>query len=136
MLEPAGSKHALTGDEVERLAAIAADRYTSLQPLARATMLAVLPPRSAVPGMAAFDRVAVQERDPTLVPLALTTRVTDPADPVLQDWLESDSERLATIARAMQTRLGSPQPTFARLGTDVLGPIGPSAAESAAGSGR
>ena len=136
VLEPAGSKHALTNDEVQRLAAIAADRYTSLQPLARATMLAVLPPRSAVPGMAAFDRVAVQERDPTLVPLALTTRVTDPGDPVLQEWLESDSERLATVARAMQTRLGSPKPTFARLGAGVLGPIGPTAAESAAGSGR
>lgn len=136
VLAPAGSAYALTDDEVQRIATIAADRYENLPPLGRAMMLAVLPNRVVASGMVMFDRAAMAEGDPDLVPLAMVTRVTDPVDPALQAWVDSDDGALGNFARALQARLGSALPTFARLGRAELGPPTPAAQVPASGQGR
>ncbi len=136
VLAPAGSKYALSDDEVRRLASIAATRYDSLPRVGRAMMLAVLPTRTAAPGMEAFDRVAVQEHDPLLVPLALGSRVVTADDPALLAWIDNEADGLGNFARALQARLTSPQVTYSRLPASVLGPVLPRAEEAAAGSGR
>lgn len=136
VLAPAGSAYALTTDEISRLATIAASRYASLRPAARALMLAVLPSRTAAPGMEPFDRAAMQEADPALVPLAMVTRVTESTDPALQAWIDGEDSDLAVFARVLQARLGSPLPTYSRLDATTLGPILPAVEESAAGPGQ
>ncbi|MDQ7014463.1 MAG: hypothetical protein Q9O74_11290 [Planctomycetota bacterium] len=136
VLAPAASEYSLTDDEVRRLASIAASRYESQPQLGRAMMLAVLPTRSAVPAMEAFDRVAMQELDPVLVPLVLGTRVVTADDPTLAALLDSEADGLGDFARALQTRLASRQVTYSRLPASVLGPILPPAEKAAAGSGR
>lgn len=135
-LAPAASEYSLSDDEVRRLASIAAARYESLPQVGRAMMLAVLPTRSAVPAMEAFDRVAMQESDPVLVPLVLGTRAVAADDPTLAASLDSDQEGVRTFAHALKSRLESAQMTYSRLPASVLGPILPGAEEAAVGSGR
>ena len=112
--------YALAGDDLMRIASIAADRYEHLPVVARAMMLAVLPNATAAPGMEAFDAVALQEQDPTLVPVALVSRVTNKDDPTLASWLQSESADLAALARALRARLAGPQTTFTRLTASSL----------------
>lgn len=135
ILAPADSPRAIRGDDVSRLATIAADRYETLPPAGRAILLAVLPSRMLSPQMEPFDRVALREADPDLATVALVTRVTEPQDEALLSRLESEDESLASFARALQSRLESPEPTFSRLGRAMLGPVQPPA-ELSAGGGR
>ncbi len=119
LLEP-GTPYSLAGDDLLRIASIAADRYPHLPPAARAMMLAVLPTGTAAPGMEAFDAVALREQDPALVPIALVSRATSPDEPALAAWLAAESEDLAALARALRTRLASPGTTFSRLNAASL----------------
>ena len=117
----AGHPYVLAGDDLNRVATIAADRYTHMPPAARATMLAVLPTARAAPGMEPFDAAALAEEDPLLVPLALATRVAQADDAALAPWLESEAAEMRVFARALRTRLSSPQDTYSRLGAAALG---------------
>jgi tetratricopeptide (TPR) repeat protein len=115
-----GGAYGLTRDDLERLAGIAADRYPDLPAVSRAMMLAVLPNARVAPGMEAFDAAALAERDPSLAPVALVTRVTDPHDAVLAGWLESEEDGLGAFARALRGRLESGEATFSRLDAAAL----------------
>ncbi len=115
-----GSEHRLSTDDLQRLAGIAADRYPRLPVASRAMLLAVLPSAQLAPGMEAFDSVALAERDPMLVPVALVTRVKEADDPVLLGWVESETDGLGSLARALHNRLQTTQPTFSRLDAATL----------------
>lgn len=115
-----GVEYSLTGDDIVRLAGIAADRYPSLSTESRAMMLAVLPNAMVAPGMEAFDAAALAERDPLLVPVALVTRVSDPDDAALAGLLDSEDDGLGAFARALRERLSSPELAFSRLDAAAL----------------
>lgn len=122
LLEP-GAEYALTRDDLERIAAIAAERYPALPVVSRAMLLAVLPGARVAPGMEAFDEVAMGEQDPILAPVALLTRAADADDQALAAWLESQSDGLGAFARALHDRLGAPDArSFGRLDAAGLRP--------------
>lgn len=123
LLTPQGTPGALTPDDASRLALVAADRYESLPPVARASMLAVLPSATLAPGMEPFDRVALEETDPTLAPVALVTRVSDPEHPAIAALEASGSGELEGFVRSLRARLREPEMTFSRMGRDRLGAI-------------
>ena len=115
-----GAEYRLSADDLQRLAGIAAERYPRLPLVSRAMMLAVLPSAFLAPGMEAFDIAALAERDPMLVPVALVTRVREADDPVLLGWIESETDGIGAIARALRNRLQTPAPTFSRLEAATL----------------
>lgn len=117
----ANSPYAVAGDDLARIASIAAERYPLLPPVARATMLAVLPTANTAPDMRAFDAVALaEESDEAVLPLALVSRVANPDHAALQRALQHESERVRSLARALEARLRSPRMTFSRLTADDL----------------
>ncbi|MBK7404639.1 MAG: hypothetical protein IPJ41_08385 [Phycisphaerales bacterium] len=120
LLAPVRGDPALTLDEVNRIAVVAADRYTALPLGSRAAMLAVLPPAAFAAGMEPFDAQARAETDPTLLPLVLVTRVVKSDDALIDQAAQSEHDDLRAFARALRERLLDPRPTFSRLNPNFL----------------
>lgn len=101
---------------IESASARLAALYPSWNADERALALAILPNEAMAGGMSAFDAAASAERDPGLVPLAIVTRMGDPAHPRLKEIAEGDDPRLARLARIQAERLGEGRLTVASRG--------------------
>src|SRR5262249_44096462 len=69
--------------DADSIAKAIAARYAALDVSGRAILLALLPTGAKVPAMAPVDEAVRLERDPVALAFVLLTRVTDPADPLL-----------------------------------------------------
>lgn len=106
----------LTPADKESIAKAFAARYASLSPLLRAIVLATLPHARQSPPFAEFDKVALTEQDPALLPLVLATRVADVSNPLLETAKASADPTVKLFATLHAERLEAKSPCFAAVG--------------------
>lgn len=106
-----------------------ADRYPTLSPINRALLAAVVPHSRLAPGMAPLDQAIASDGDPTVLCIALATRVADAADPVLARAKLSDDPRVKEMAGLVEARLAGTDPIFARLSRETLNHRAPAPGE-------
>ncbi len=92
-------KAGVTTEQIERLAAILAQRLESLPQRERLLAIAMIPPARFSPGLEAFDRAALASTDSAVAALAILTRVTGMDNPVVGAWADredpSEGQRLS-----------------------------------------
>ncbi len=93
-----------------------ARRYPTLSPTGRAALAATVPHARQAPEFIEFDQVALQETDPSVLPVVLLTRPGSADDPALKAALDSSDERVKLVATLQSERLESKAPCFAMLG--------------------
>lgn len=96
------------------------DRYPTLSPAARALTLCILPPTSKVAELAPFDLVVGAETEPRLQLLALLTRVTDPADPLVEKCIASADAAIKRVAQMHKARLLAGRQIYATRGVSAV----------------
>lgn len=96
---------------VERMQALApavsalADRYPTLTPLQRATLVVIVPHSTMTPLVQPLEQVILADTDPLVMSLVLVTRITDPGDEYITRAREAGDERLRVLADAVTERL-------------------------------
>ncbi|HEX8875203.1 MAG TPA: tetratricopeptide repeat protein [Phycisphaerales bacterium] len=106
----------LTEDDKTLIARAFAARYPSLSAPIRAILLVTLPHAGQSRPFADFDKAAVLEQDASLVPLAIATRVSDAAHPLLQTAKGSSDATVKLFATLHAERLESKSACFATAG--------------------
>jgi len=96
-----------------------AERYPTLSPTGRAMLLCTMPHKAQLPEMEVFDKIALQEMDPSLLTLAILTRCDNPDEPVLAAATQSSNPTLREVAGLHKSRLADGQMCFARLTGDL-----------------
>lgn len=103
----------LSADEKKQIARAFAERYPKLSPLLRVVLLATLPHAKQSEAFEAFDKVACEEKDVSLLPLVVATRVSDGSHPLLQICKSSDDASLKLLATLHAERLEAKLSCFA-----------------------
>lgn len=106
----------LAADEKKQIAKAFSERYPKLSPLLRAIVLATLPHARQSDAFEAFDAIACEEKDVTLLPLVLATRVADVSHPLLEASKSSADATVKLFATLHAERLEAKSPCFAAIG--------------------
>lgn len=106
----------LTDDDKTQIARAFAARYPSLSPTIRAIVLATLPHAPQCRPFAEFDKAALSEQDPTLLPLVLATRVSDASNPLIAACKASSDPAVKLFATLHAERLEAKSSCFANVG--------------------
>lgn len=92
-----------------------ANRYPTLPPVHRATLVALMPHSGFSPYVAAFEQFALADTDPLVMSIVLLTRLSDQKDHYLTRAAESGDEHLQWLAAAVAERLAVPAEFYSRL---------------------
>jgi tetratricopeptide (TPR) repeat protein len=99
----------MSEEQKAAIAAAAAERYPKLGDHARIAMLLKLSSANLWPAMAPLDEVALQDKDPDVLPIVLLTRADEPDHPTF-DWASRTGnakvERLSTLLKRRLERGG------------------------------
>lgn len=120
----------VTPVDKETMAQALAKRYPTLSANARAALAAIVPTAKQSPEFASFDAVVLEEKDPSVLPIALLTRCATADAPALKAAMESGDERVRLVAKLQSERLADRATCYAILGPNIeeaLNPIPPEA---------
>lgn len=119
----------IVGDDLERLIGSLVDLYTRAGSRERARMILLLPQRHQLSEMITFDDHVVSSIlsdalidsrvDPVVLAAALLTRAEAEDSPIFEVLDQTDDPRLHTIAKIIQARLATFQPTYSMVGVGV-----------------
>ncbi|MBL8886188.1 MAG: hypothetical protein JNK16_05970 [Phycisphaerales bacterium] len=113
-----------------------AKRYPTLSPNARATLAAIVPTQKQAPEFADFDAAVLEEKDPSVLPIALLTRCSAADSPALKAAMESSDERVRLVARLQADRLADRSTCYATLGANIEEALDPVRPEAPASEGK
>lgn len=118
-------KPTATPAEAPKLTSVAGalvGRYATLNASTRAVLAVVVPHARLCPDMAPFDAAVRADQDPLVQCIVLSTRIVDPADPLLKAAKDSVDPRIRQMALAVESRLGTPAKLYARMTPDDFKP--------------
>ncbi|MBN8598919.1 MAG: hypothetical protein J0L78_14695 [Planctomycetes bacterium] len=127
--EPFNSRKVSPVDKLTMAQALA-KRYPTLSPNARAALIAIVPTAKQAPEFAEFDAAVLEEKDPSVLPIALLTRTSTADAPALKAAMESSDERVKLVAKLQSERLADRSTCYATLGQNIeeaLDPVRPEA---------
>ncbi|MBS0189390.1 MAG: hypothetical protein JSS51_15100 [Planctomycetes bacterium] len=126
----------VTPVDKQTMAQALAKRYPTLSPTARSALAAIVPHARQSPEFGEFDIVALEEKDPNVLPIVLVTRVGNAEAPVLKAAMESADPRVKLVATLQAERLADKTLCYAMLGPNLDAMIDPSAAQEGAGASK
>ena len=97
-----------------------AAKYPSWSTTARTFCTAMMPPASQTAVLKELDDAIKKDPDADIRLIAILTRVTDPADPLLVAAATDADPRLVQAAALQTTRLAADKPTYSKIGTSEL----------------
>jgi len=119
----------IEGNELDALITALIERYTASDNVERARMILLLPHRHQLAQMIAFDDHVVSSIlsdalidsvvDPVVLAAALLTRTDAEDSPIFEVLDQTQDERVHKIARIIQARIATSQPTFSMVGPGV-----------------
>lgn len=105
---------------VATMAKTLATKYPTWSLTARTFCAAMMPPASQTPVLANLDAAIKADPDADIRLIAVLTRVTEAADPLLESAAKDADPRLVQAAALQKTRLASDKPTYSKIGTSEL----------------
>jgi len=108
----------MSAEQKRQIATAAAERYPSLGENARIAMLLRLGGSNVWPEMAPLDEVALQEKDPDVLPVVLFTRTREANHPTFEWASRTGDEKLERLATLLKRRLERGGYAYSRIGMD------------------
>lgn len=105
---------------VATMAKTLAAKYPTWSVTARTFCAAMMPPASQTAVLGDLDAAIKADPEADIRLIAVLTRVTDPADPLLDAAAKDADPRLVQAAAHQRTRLASDKPTYSKIGTSEL----------------
>ncbi|MCX5688298.1 MAG: hypothetical protein NTV94_00655 [Planctomycetota bacterium] len=105
---------------VATMAKTLAAKYPTWSTTARTFCAAMMPPSSQTAVLKELDAAIKADPDADIRLIAVLTRVTDPADPLLAEAAKDADPRLVQAAALQASRLATEKPTYSKIGTSEL----------------